>query len=310
MAAGSARLRTADRQRELAIGLACAGLTVAVWTAFLLVSRAGARGTLTPFDLVALRFGVAGLVMLPFLLHRGLRGISLRRAAALVVTAGPLFARLAFIGFAYAPASHAAVLMPGILPLWAALLGWMVLGQRIGGARLLCLAAILAGIATLFASSAVEAPPGAWVGDLLFPLAPLSWAVFTVLARRWSVPALQATAVVAVGSMLLFLPIYALFLPKGLGVTPLGEIVFQGLFQGFIAVIVSLWAYTRAVEALGPAVTTMLTAAVPGLAAVLAVPLLGEPLTLLAGVGLALVTAGMLGTVLTLRAAEPERVTG
>jgi drug/metabolite transporter (DMT)-like permease len=300
MAATAARVE-AQEQRELVIGLACAALTVAVWTAFLLVSRAGARGTLTPYDLVALRFGVAGLVMLPLLLRWGLRGIPLWRVAVLVLTAGPLFATVAFIGFAHAPASHAAVLMPGLLPMWAALLAWLVLNQRLDGRRWACLALIGAGVAVLFASNLREAPPGAWLGDIIFPLAPLSWAIFTVLARRWRVGALQATALVAVGSMLAYLPVYALLLPKGLAATPLGEIIGQGLFQGFIAVIVSLWAYTRAVEALGPAVATMLTAAVPGLAALLAVPLLHEPLTPLAGVGLVLVTLGMLGTVLSLR---------
>jgi drug/metabolite transporter (DMT)-like permease len=45
----------------------------------------------------------------------------------------------------------------------------------------------------------------------------------------------------------------------------------------------------------------MLTALVPGLGALLAVPILGEPLTLGAISGLALVTAGMLATVTGLR---------
>ena len=290
------------RRRELAIGLGCAALTIAVWTSFILVSRHGATGTLTPFDLVALRFGVAGLLMLPIFVRVGLRGLSLTQALVLVVAAGPFFANIAYFGFAYAPASHAGVLMPGVLPFWAALLAWLVLGQRLRAQQVVCLAIILSGIAALFMSSALEAPPGAWVGDLIFPLAPLSWAVFTVLARRWSVPPVQATALVAVGSMALFTPVYLLFLPKGLGATPLAEIIFQGFFQGFVAVIVGVWAYTRAVQALGPATTTMLTAAVPGIVAVLAIPLLGEPLTPLAGLGLVLVTAGMLGTVLALRA--------
>lgn len=294
----------ADRgdRRELAIGLTCAAITVAVWTSFVLLSRHGVTGTLLPWDLAALRFGVGGLVMLPWLLRYGLGGLTLGRAFVLVLGAGPIFAIVGFVAFALAPASHAGALMPGVLPLWATLLAWLVLGERLGLWRLACLAVILSGVAALFASGLTEAPPGAWIGDLIFPLAPLAWAVFTVYARRWQVTPVRAAAIVAVGSMLTFLPIYLLFLPKGIAATPLPEVVVQGLFQGIVAVIVALVTYTRAVVALGPAVTTMLTAAVPGLVALLAIPLLDEPLTPLAGLGLALVTAGMLATVLSLRA--------
>ena len=145
MAAASVRPLGAPSQgrRELVTGLLCAALVVCCWTSFLLISRHGARGTLTPFDMVALRFGVSGLVMIPFLAHYGLRGLGLRRAGILVLTAGPLFAIFSFIGFAYAPASHAAVLMPGVLPLWAALLAWIVLGQKLSRFQLGCLALIL-----------------------------------------------------------------------------------------------------------------------------------------------------------------------
>jgi len=289
-------------RRELAIGLACAAVTVAVWTGFLLLSRHGAKGTLLPWDLAALRFGVGGLVMLPWLLWHGLGGLSPGRALVLVLCAGPIFAIVGFVGFALAPASHAGALMPGVLPLWATLLAWLVLGERLGPWRLACLAVILGGVAALFASGLTEAPAGAWMGDLIFPLAPLAWALFTVYARRWQVAPVRAAAIVAVGSMLLFMPIYLVFLPKGIVATPLLEVVVQGLFQGIIAVIVALVTYTRAVVALGTAVTTMLTAAVPGLVALLAVPLLDEALTPLAVLGLALVTAGMLGTVASLRA--------
>jgi drug/metabolite transporter (DMT)-like permease len=296
---------TQPDRRELAIGLACAAVTVAVWTGFLLISRHGLKGTLLPWDLAALRFGVGGLVMLPWLLRFGLAGLSLGQAAVLMLTAGPLFTLIGFTAFAFAPAAHGGALMPGLLPLWTTLLAWLVLGERLGPLRAVCLALIAGGAASLFASGLTEAPPGAWIGDLIFPLAPLSWAVFTVCARRWGVAPLRAAAVVAVGSMLLYLPVYLVALPKGIPATPLAEVVVQGLFQGLVAVVVALVTYTRAVQALGAGPTTMLTAAVPGLVALLAVPLLDEPLTPLAGLGLVLVTLGMLGTVVSLRTPRP-----
>jgi drug/metabolite transporter (DMT)-like permease len=286
------------------IGLGCAAICVAVWTTFLLLSRHGAKGTLLPTDMAALRFGVAGLVTLPIVARHGLGGLSLRQALALTLTAGPLFSLFAYTGFSLAPASHAGALMPGLLPFWTILLGWLIFAERPDRGRLVCLAFILGGVASLALSTLREAPPGAWRGDLIYPLAPLAWAVYTILARRWRVAALRTTAAISVLSMVLYLPAYLLFLPKGIGQTPLPELLIQGFFQGVIAVVVALVAFTRAVAALGPAVTTMLTAAVPGLAALLAVPLLGEPITPFAGLGLALVTAGMAATVLGLRTAR------
>lgn len=286
-------------RRELLVGLACAAVVVAVWTAFLLVSRAGAVGTLLPYDLAALRFGVAGLVMLPVLLRSGLAGLRLAQALLLVVSAGLGFPLLAYAAFALAPAAHGGVMMTGTLPLWTAILAGLLLGERLGGARLASLALILAGVASL-ALPLLGGSPSVLAGDLLFAGASFSWAIYTIAARAWAVPPLPATAIVAVGAALLYLPVYLLFLPKGLAATPAAELVLQGLFQGVVAVIVSLLAFTRAVAALGPAPTTMIAALVPGLGAVLAVPLLGEPLEPWAVAGLVLVSLGMAGSVLAL----------
>ena len=61
-----------------------------------------------------------------------------------------------------------------------------------------------------------------------------------------------------------------------------------------MSVVLNTLLYTRMVATFGPTVSTMITALVPGVAAVAAVPLLGEPLTAAAVVGLVAVTAGML----------------
>ena len=43
-------------RREQIIGIACALAVVVLWSSFLVLSRYGAAGVLTPFDLTALRF--------------------------------------------------------------------------------------------------------------------------------------------------------------------------------------------------------------------------------------------------------------
>ena len=38
---------------------------VGIWAAFIVVSRLGVRTSLTPWDVAAIRFGTAGLLLLP-----------------------------------------------------------------------------------------------------------------------------------------------------------------------------------------------------------------------------------------------------
>ena len=47
------------------VGVASALITVLMWTAFIVVARAGAHRTLTPFDITFMRFVGAGLVLVP-----------------------------------------------------------------------------------------------------------------------------------------------------------------------------------------------------------------------------------------------------
>jgi drug/metabolite transporter (DMT)-like permease len=279
-------------------GLAALAVVLGVWITFQLASRAGVRGALGPADLLALRYIVAGSCTLPWFWRRGFAGLGPARAAAIAVTAGPGFAVPAYLGFVYAPPSHSGVLLSGALPLLTTLLAVAWLGERLDRARAVGLAVIVAGMALLGAASLGGAAPGAWRGDLWFLAGAASWATFTVLVRRWSVGPWDAAAITNVLSAIVVLPVYVLLLAPRLAAAPLGEVLFQGFIQGIFAALVSVVAFTRAVALLGAASTAMGTAAVPASVAVLAVPLLGEPLSLVEAAGAALATCGM---VLTMR---------
>src|ERR1700730_4714655 len=45
---------------------------VSIWAAWIVVARLGITTSLSPWDIAALRFGVAGLLLLPVLLRKGL----------------------------------------------------------------------------------------------------------------------------------------------------------------------------------------------------------------------------------------------
>jgi drug/metabolite transporter (DMT)-like permease len=286
-----------DPKRERLVGYLAAAAIVVIWSGFIVVSRAGARGSLGPFDLVALRVGVSGLVLLPVYLSRRLWKGPPRQALALMLTAGIGYGVFAYSGFAFAPAAHGAVLLPGALPFSTALLAVLVLGDRVSRGRIAALALILVGIVLVGWNGFAGDVPGAWRGDILFLCASTTWALYTVLVRKWRWNAIDATATIAVLAACAYLPVYLAWLPSKLATAPIGEIVFQGVYQGLFAVAIAGIAYTRAVEALGPITTTSITAIVPATAALAAWPILGEPLSALALGGVMLVTLGMLAGV-------------
>src|SRR5437016_13617049 len=58
----------ADYIRGALYGLAA----VTIWSGWIVVVRLGLRTSLTPWDIAALRFGVAGLLLLPYVMRRRL----------------------------------------------------------------------------------------------------------------------------------------------------------------------------------------------------------------------------------------------
>lgn len=302
-----------------ATGLLAAVVTVTIWTGFILIARASAQRTLSPFDIALLRIAGASLVLLPWgwlLVHRraralggaapaaclgGVSPLPLHTTALLGLFGGLLYACLAYTGFFYAPATHAAVLMPGSLPLWTALLAAVLLRDHITPLRAAGLALIVAGDLLVGGSSLMGAFSGGdvWKGDLLFMLAASCWATYSVLARRHGVDAVQATIAITAFALVTYVPAYALLLAVGLVTSQLaqahwGEILFQMVFQGVGSVVISGISFTRMVQYYGPVRSTMVTALVPGLSAMGAVLLLDEPMHWSLVAGLLLVTAGIL----------------
>jgi drug/metabolite transporter (DMT)-like permease len=297
-------------RRDLWVGGLCALAVLVIWTSFILVARSSADRTLTSFDIAWLRFVFSGVLVLPWLAWRagalrqalgGERATVLKRGGLLALTAGVGYCALAYSGFFFAPAAHAAVLMPGSLPLWTALLAVWLLGERLGRWRIAGLALIVTGGALVGGSSLLQAFDGGntWIGDALFLAAGASWSLYGVLCRRWRIGAVDATVAIALGCLVSYVPLYGLavatgLVPTGLGRTPWAELAAQAVFQGGVTMLLAGVAYTRAVQTFGPVRTTMVTALVPGLAALAAVPLLGEALGPAALAGLVCVTAGLL----------------
>ncbi len=111
--------------------------------------------------------------------------------------------------------------------------------------------------------------------------------------RQGELDPLHAAALVASGSLVVYLPVYLALCGSRLAQLPLADFTAQAMFQGVVVTVVSLFLYGRAVAILGASGGAAFGALVPALSALFAVPLLGERPGGAGWVGIALVSAGV-----------------
>ena len=267
---------------------------VSIWSGWIVVARLGLRTSLTPWDIAALRFGVAGLILLPYVFSKGLAFDRLgwvKLAAIVLGGAAPVF--FANSGLLFAPAAHAGALFPGVMPLMVALLAAALLQEQFTLAKKLGFAFILAGVLAIVSGSGSEL--GSWqnVGHGLFLSAALAWAFYTVAMRKARLDGLHAAALSAVGSMVLYLPIYALMPGTTLAAASWSDLGLQAFVQGVLTAIISLLLYGRAVGILGASSGAAFAALCPAMTALLGIPILGEWPSPVDWMAISLISAGV-----------------
>lgn len=260
-------------------GYLLVALTMCVWGGFTLLSRMITPWHLSPWDITAVRFALAAAILVPILLLRGDWHYLLSRNALLLALTGGLgYCATVYTAFSYSPAAHAAIFLNGTIPLFTALAAWIIAGQPFDRHTWLSLAIMGISLAIMTVLLAGETRHPFGLGDGLYVLSALWWGIFSVLLRRTSMTAWQSMCSVAIWSAVLYLPVYLLFIPKHLqDVQPL-HLLIQGAYHGILVVIVATMSYSAAIQRLGAFTTGSLVTLAPFVAAVIAVPVLGEPL--------------------------------
>lgn len=268
---------------------ACA--TVSIWAGFVLMTRRAGISALNGFDLTALRFGTASLLLFPaWLFWRRVPLLDVR-LLLLAATGGIAYSLTVYWSFRFAPAAHGAVLISGMLPFFVAACAWMIQGEPPRRSLRVALVVIAAGMAAM-AMDAFRQPGSTWRGDLLMITSSFIWAVYTVLVRRFGYSPAETTIGVALLAALIYLPVYLLWLPKGIAEVPLHAVLVQAFYQGVLVVIVAMVLYMQALVRLGPTRLGSIMATVPAVAGLGAWLILGEPLSDFLLVGLLLTSAG------------------
>ena len=272
-------------------GYLYAAACVLIWSGFVLLSRVAGTSALNGFDMTALRFGTAAVLLLPLWLFWKRVPLFNLRMAVLVATGGIGYSVVAYSSFHSAPAAHGAVLLSGILPFFVAVLAWRLLDQPLSPNLKSALLVIAFGVSAL-AMHSLHDLATSWPGDLMMITASLLWGVYTVLVKKWGYSPWETTLGVALLSALIYLPIYALLLPKGITLVPLSAIIMQAFYQGFLVVIVAMMLYMQALARLGPTQLGAAMATVPAVAGIGATLALGEPFTAWLLAGLILTSMG------------------
>jgi len=268
---------------------------VSIWASWSAVTRLAVTTHLDAWDIAALRFGVAGLLLLPVVVQRGLvrDRLGWLGLAVLIAGAGAPYVLLAAGGLRFAPAHDQGALNPGFMPLFVALIAAFVPGEKLSFTRKLGLTLILAGALIIVGWHAAAWNTARTFGHALFLSAAFLWACFTVVMQQANIDPLHATALVSTGSAIIYLPIYLALHGTRLDQMSIAEIAIQTIFQGVLVTIVSLILYGRAIVILGASGGAAFGALVPALSALLAIPLLGEWPNAADWVGIGLVSVGV-----------------
>lgn len=304
--------RAADKPaRGRLIGVAMAITAVTLWAGGLVLTRFGLKGSLTVADIILLRVLLPALLLLPFLPRHlpAIRNIPLPLLLIMLAGSGLPFMALSSTGALFAPVAHAGALMPGCMPLFAALLAFLLLGERVDRIRgigfvLMAAGAIALGGWTILHGEDLHGSGKVWLGDLSFLTGGFFWACYTVALRKSGLQPMAVTALVYIVSIILFLPIYfSGFLPVNIGNAAAWEIGVQ-LAQSILSGLASMFAFSIAIRRLGAASGAAFATLVPVMAALMGIPLLGEFPDAVSWSAIALITtgvaltSGMLGVVL------------
>lgn len=289
-----AQPHSVSRDRGTLLGWLAALATVTIWAVWMVATRHAVTHDLPPSAVGLLRFAVPALMLAPFVWRTGLfpKGLHPLAGLGLLGSGAPFFVVVAF-GMQFAPAAEIGPLLPGTMPLFVALIGWLAFGERLEGIRLVGFAPILIGVAFIGGRGLLDPAEDAWRGHLLLLSGACMWGIYTHAYRQSGLSALQAAALVGIWSVLLLLPFGAPALASALAEGLAGPVVLHAFLQGIMSGVLGIVLYGVAIDRLGASRAAALSPLGPVLAAIVAVPVLGEIPGAAAVAGLVAVTLGV-----------------
>ncbi|HEY1121560.1 MAG TPA: DMT family transporter [Haloferula sp.] len=268
---------------------------VIIWAGFALTIRAIGASALSPADVALMRFVVPAVTLLAFLPRRWARLKEVRFSDGLMIWFGGVpFFFIATEGARTTSAAHVGALIAGTAPLSVALLGRFLDRRAIPRRQWMPLGLIVAGAIGIAAARGTEGMGESLKGFGFLAVASLLWGTYTLGVKRTGLDAIGNTLPLALGSLV----VLSFTLATGITPSHFGHFTFhqalpflliQGLGVGLLATVGYAFAITR----LGSAKSSAIGSLAPALAAILAVPVLGESLGVITVLSIALITLGV-----------------
>ena len=286
---------TIDTQRRR--GLAAGIVAAAIWGGMYVVSEV-VLDVILPFSLQSLRLLLGSAALGLWLKARDEFPRPSRRQLVALLGAGALGCGLSlglqFVGTLLSTAANAAV-VTATTPAFVYLFAAPLLQERIGRRRWLALLLSTLGVVAVLDPSRAALTPARWQGNLILVGAALTWALYSVLARRLTqeMGALPFTFVALNGGLLVSIPMaIGELTSKAIG--PVGLGAWAGvLYLGLVSTALAFYLWNLAFERLEAGTASLTFFAQPLVGASLGAALLGEQLTPMFLLGSALILAGI-----------------
>ncbi|WP_373683891.1 DMT family transporter [Acinetobacter sp. YH12069] len=255
-------------------------ITMCIWGGFTLTARLSTNWGISAWDITALRFALAFCILMPILIYKKDTAFLWKKEPfILAMLGGVTYCLTAYSAFHYAPAAHAAIFLNGCIPLCTAIAAFLIFKQPLDKHTWISVVIMVSAISLMSYLMYVETGVAFGLGDLLFFISAIWWGIFTVLLKQWKLSAWHAMAGVAIWSAVVFVPIYLLFFPKHWSDPEPLQLIGQVIFHGIFVVIIATLTYVEAIKRLGAFKAGSIVTLAPFIAAILAVPLLNEPLS-------------------------------
>jgi drug/metabolite transporter (DMT)-like permease len=261
-----------------------------------------------PFTVALARVGIGTLVLLPLAISRHQRGTHLPWGT--IWCMGLLGVTLYYLTFnlsmVYISASQGALVQASI-PAMTALVAVVWLRERATALRWLGIALSVAGVLIVFSGNGSAAGQSSLLGNSLMFASVVCWALYTALAKRAAnfEPLVITVSVMGTGTLLL-LPFSAYEIMSG-DLQPLPVTGWLGLvYLGGVASGLAYALYNASLRHLDASAVGVYTNLIPIVGVLTGIVFLGEPLSLRAILGGAIV---MLGVWITSRSERSEQKT-
>ncbi len=264
---------------------------VFIWVGWIILSRVGVQSSLTPEDITFLRFGTGAFVTLPFALTYDWRKLTLWKAVVVSLGCGFPYTMFSFYGLQIIKAANAGVIVNGLLPVFGAILAFLVLGESTTRKRVIAIAIILAANLTMMGNPGNFADR--WFGWLMLLCASLVFSSYMFLGKRWGYTVKDVLAFLPLINIVIFIPIW-LVSDSGITETTFSAILTQSLYQGVLVSVITLMLTFYAIQHIGAMSLSIFFSFVPFVTAIMAWVLLGETLSLHEIMAIVLCSVGLL----------------